>query len=254
MCPELLDHYNYRYTHKSIQEYFSAYFISTSLSENVKEKFYTKCVYDRRLFSVFGAVLEFLKELDSYSYYKHYYIPRARRIFDLPEGELLVAIEIPKYLVKYHSYCMLMAKLKNIDDKWISIAVRTLPADDVINSINIIEVNATSIRNILLELMQEVLDNHIAIHPQNIIDESYNQLIDIECEKIARSILFRKLSPTHTTLLLNETIEKSCLYGLSEASIKEIISARYLDDFRYGKQLVESKDSSLAGDSKYFNF
>lgn len=66
------DHYSY--THKSIQEYFSAAFIYR-LSENKKSKFYKMVIDNIHEFRKWQNVLSFLNTIDERNYTKYFLIP-----------------------------------------------------------------------------------------------------------------------------------------------------------------------------------
>jgi hypothetical protein len=98
----------YRFVHKSIQEFFSASFIK-SLDYELKMKFYNKCSSDYQLYSTFSNTLFFLEEIDYYDYCGHYYIPAVSNLLGLDKGEMgddfttpetLVDIFIDKVIVK----------------------------------------------------------------------------------------------------------------------------------------------------------
>lgn len=69
------DGYNeYKFVHKSIQEFFAASFIMT-LQHKKKTDFYQKCYNDYSFYSLFSDVLFFLEELDYYDYNEYGFIP-----------------------------------------------------------------------------------------------------------------------------------------------------------------------------------
>jgi hypothetical protein len=72
----------YRYIHKSIQEFFSAAFICT-LKPEKKYGFYKRCRDDSSFFSVFSNTLFFLEELDYYDYAEHFLVPSVSDLLHL---------------------------------------------------------------------------------------------------------------------------------------------------------------------------
>lgn len=68
------DGYNeYRFIHKSIQEFFSSSLIR-SLDSEKKLGFYKKCLCSHETSTIFSNTLKFLKETDYYDYAEHYLI------------------------------------------------------------------------------------------------------------------------------------------------------------------------------------
>jgi hypothetical protein len=72
----------YRFIHKSIQEFFSSSTIRT-LPSNTKYAFYTRCMNDLKFHSLFSNTLFFLEELDYYDYSEHYLIPSVSDLLEL---------------------------------------------------------------------------------------------------------------------------------------------------------------------------
>tara|TARA_Y100000588_G_C14238666_1_gene918403 strand:- start:176 stop:1966 length:1791 start_codon:yes stop_codon:yes gene_type:complete len=72
----------YSYTHKSIQEYFSAVFIQR-LNEERKKSFYSKVVLDINEFRKWQNVLNFLGTIDERNYTKYFLIPYKRSVLSL---------------------------------------------------------------------------------------------------------------------------------------------------------------------------
>ncbi|MFG0457385.1 NACHT domain-containing protein [Shewanella mangrovisoli] len=77
-CLLLEEGFSYHYIHKSIREYHSAKFISISPIE-LKEKFYTIATSN---FYKYRVELEFLKVIDEHCFYKNFFLPIYRKIFD----------------------------------------------------------------------------------------------------------------------------------------------------------------------------
>lgn len=73
----------YRFVHKSIQEFFAASFI-TSLQHDKKISFYKKCFNDYSFYTTFNNTLFFLEELDYYNYHEHGFIPAITSFLSLP--------------------------------------------------------------------------------------------------------------------------------------------------------------------------
>lgn len=82
------DGYNeYKYIHKSIQEFFSASFIQ-SLNIDKKSSFYSSCLRNRDHGTVFSNTLRFLKDIDRYGYYENYLIPGISELLQLSSKKL----------------------------------------------------------------------------------------------------------------------------------------------------------------------
>lgn len=73
----------YRFVHKSIQEFFAASFIN-SLQHDKKVSFYKKCFNDYSFYTTFNNTLFFLEELDYYSYHEYGFIPAITNFLSLP--------------------------------------------------------------------------------------------------------------------------------------------------------------------------
>lgn len=69
----------YRYTHKSIQEFYAASFIK-SLNNEKKLAFYIRASEDFHFYIVFENVLFFLKEIDYYDYSEYFFVPSIKRL------------------------------------------------------------------------------------------------------------------------------------------------------------------------------
>lgn len=73
----------YRFIHKSIQEFFAASFI-ISLPHNKKFSFYKKCFHDYSFYTTFNNSLFFLEELDYYNYFEYGFVPAVTDFLSLP--------------------------------------------------------------------------------------------------------------------------------------------------------------------------
>lgn len=72
----------YRFVHKSIQEFFAASFI-TSLQHDKKISFYKRCFDDYSFYTTFHNTLFFLEELDYYNYHEYGFIPAISNLLSL---------------------------------------------------------------------------------------------------------------------------------------------------------------------------
>lgn len=77
----------YRFIHKSIQEFFAAAFVCT-LSQDKKSRFYARCREDMAFNSVFDNTLFFLQEIDYYDHAEQFLIPAVSDLLDLNGAEL----------------------------------------------------------------------------------------------------------------------------------------------------------------------
>lgn len=87
----------YRYVHKSIQEFFAASFV-TSLNHERKISFYKKCFSDHKFYTLFHNTLFFLEELDYYDYNEHGFIPAVCDMLSLSGTNKIKEGTIPKNL------------------------------------------------------------------------------------------------------------------------------------------------------------
>lgn len=91
----------YRFIHKSIQEFFAASFI-VSLQHDKKVSFYEKCFNDYSFYSTFNNALFFLEELDYYSYHEYGFIPAVNKFLSLSSTSKYMRIDnytIPAFIM-----------------------------------------------------------------------------------------------------------------------------------------------------------
>jgi len=87
-CLLLEEGTQYRFIHKSVQEYYSASFIRT-LPDNLVRVFYDACL-NISLFKNWRQELLFLSEIDKYRYIKHFLIPHFESLLAIdPDVDLL---------------------------------------------------------------------------------------------------------------------------------------------------------------------
>lgn len=84
----------YRFVHKSIQEFFAASFI-ISLQHDKKISFYKKCFNDYSFYTTFYNSLFFLEELDYYNYHEYGFIPAIKNFLCLSSQ----SIKIDSYVI-----------------------------------------------------------------------------------------------------------------------------------------------------------
>ncbi len=77
----------YRFVHKSIQEFFSSSFIC-SMNHEKKCRFYKRCSLDSAFYTSFRNTLFFLKEMDYYDYCENYFIPTVSNLLNIEHTEL----------------------------------------------------------------------------------------------------------------------------------------------------------------------
>jgi hypothetical protein len=85
----------YRYVHKSIQEFFAASFV-LSLEHSKKIGFYSKCFNEHSFYIIFHNVLFFLEELDYHDYFNYGFIPAVKDMFSLGHQLNFEEISIPQ--------------------------------------------------------------------------------------------------------------------------------------------------------------
>lgn len=84
----------YRFVHKSIQEFFAASFITT-LHHDKKIAFYKRCFNDYSFHTTFHSTLFFLEELDYYNYHEYGFIPAITDFLGLSQNITIDNYTIP---------------------------------------------------------------------------------------------------------------------------------------------------------------
>jgi hypothetical protein len=84
----------YRYVHKSIQEFFAASFV-ISLSHDKKIAFYKRCFVDHKFYALFHNTLFFLEELDYHDYHEYGFIPAVCEMLSLSGTSKMEDGDIP---------------------------------------------------------------------------------------------------------------------------------------------------------------
>jgi hypothetical protein len=92
-CLLLYEGKEYRFLHKSIQEYFAASFIKYK-PESVAIKFYTNLIADGYKWE---QEILFMEDIDKYRFYKYYYIPLSKNILNMQSKQILKKAKI-KYI------------------------------------------------------------------------------------------------------------------------------------------------------------
>lgn len=113
------DGYNeYRFVHKSIQEFFSAAFIS-GLSSDKKQQFYEACIKKHDLNSLFKNTLFFLEEIDYYDYMECFFIPGVSSLLNLDvDAKLSEDYKVSDLLLdKFLIVIDLLASIKTIKNQ-----------------------------------------------------------------------------------------------------------------------------------------
>jgi len=73
----------YKFIHKSIQEFYCASFLAAGLDTEKKKGFYRKCAEELGFYSVFSNTLLFMKEIDSFDYLAFYIAPAVSKMLGL---------------------------------------------------------------------------------------------------------------------------------------------------------------------------
>ncbi len=89
----------FRYIHKSIQEYFSACFIA-SLRTDEKRTFYSSCIESSFTFFQFQGSLFFLSEIDELDWAEMYFARGVQEALGIPKGPLSDDYEISQNLMQ----------------------------------------------------------------------------------------------------------------------------------------------------------
>lgn len=100
----------YRFVHKSVQEFFTASFIR-SLDSASKERFYKSCWKSHQQHSTFSNTLFFLEDLDYYAYAEYYFLPTVKAIFGDEELDLKKALQIPSDVLSLYLDQIVRAKI-----------------------------------------------------------------------------------------------------------------------------------------------
>jgi hypothetical protein len=91
-CLILKDGKDYRFIHKSVQEYYAAAFIKHR-PEPVAKRYYEQII-SKRSSSFWQQEMRFLSEIDKYRYSKYYYLPYLSRILNCTPSTLPATIPI----------------------------------------------------------------------------------------------------------------------------------------------------------------
>ncbi|AXQ27876.1 NACHT domain-containing protein [Solimonas sp. K1W22B-7] len=84
----------YRFVHKSVQEFFTASFVRF-LGSNEKSIFYKSCWQSHQHYSTFNNTLFFLEDLDYYAHAEYYLLPTVRAVFGEQNFDLSHNLHIP---------------------------------------------------------------------------------------------------------------------------------------------------------------
>lgn len=74
---------DYKFIHKSIQEFFCASFLVSGLDTDKKSDFYIKCAEELGFYSIFSNTLLFMREIDSFDYLSSYMVPAVNKLLNL---------------------------------------------------------------------------------------------------------------------------------------------------------------------------
>lgn len=88
----------YRFIHKSIQEFFAASFI-VAMEHDKKKRFYLKCFTNSEFNTLFKNTLFFLTELDYYDYHEYGFIPSVSDFLSISRDTEIKSITLPKSLI-----------------------------------------------------------------------------------------------------------------------------------------------------------
>lgn len=89
----------YSYAHKSIQEYFSAVFISR-IDQSKRSEFYKKMVSSYEEFRKWENVLSFLATIDDYGYKKYFFLPTRKKALGLDQtGKVNLSFDAIEQLI-----------------------------------------------------------------------------------------------------------------------------------------------------------
>lgn len=107
----------YRFIHKSIQEFFSASFLS-NLDTDAKKRFYEASANNFLLHSSFSNTLTFLSEIDYYDFMRFYFLPDVDKNLDL-NGEPItdnynLSVELVELFLSSTILGVTIKKVKNI--------------------------------------------------------------------------------------------------------------------------------------------
>lgn len=109
----------YRFIHKSIQEFFSSAFVCT-LPQEKKQGFYTLCINNFTFHNLFENTLFFLEEIDYYDHAEYFLVPAVSEILSL-NGSMITDKFIPSndLINRFLSAVVLHGKrTENYDEKF----------------------------------------------------------------------------------------------------------------------------------------
>ncbi|WP_042141852.1 NACHT domain-containing protein [Pseudomonas parafulva] len=73
----------YKFIHKSIQEFYCASFLAVGLDTERKQNFYRKCAEEIGFYNIFSNTLLFMREIDSFDYLAFYVAPAVSKMLGL---------------------------------------------------------------------------------------------------------------------------------------------------------------------------
>lgn len=73
----------YKFIHKSIQEFYCASFLAAGLNTEKKQGFYRKCAEEIGFYNIFSNTLLFMKEIDSFDYLAFFVAPAVSKMLGL---------------------------------------------------------------------------------------------------------------------------------------------------------------------------
>ncbi|WP_273034284.1 NACHT domain-containing protein [Spongiibacter tropicus] len=225
----------YRYVHKSIQEFFSASFIC-GMGYEKKIGFYKKCVQSHEFFSIFSNTLFFLQELDYIDYCENYFIPSVNCLLAIEKSPIGDDFKIPDALTElYKDKMILRGRVNKIKSKSSKKSGREYIIENPHFS------DAQKMPEVFSRLFNFSI-NHLELKNENdeltklIIENGISDLEGWVSLPIGDLVKLKKLQ--------NPAIENSLLIG---------IEALFRKQYNQAIEKLENRIQSLA-DSGYFDF
>jgi len=218
-CLVLHEGEEYRFIHKSVQEYYAASFIKNRPDSN-SESFYSACL-NWGVYRSWKQELMFLSETDRYRYHKYYLLPLCRLHLNADSDDaLLNGLPPTQNMLKItHGFCLTFSpdshNLKGIGTSEIN---QILPSHDVLFQLHIIEGLFDSID--YTELVKLLFEIKIRLDTKPFIE--YHHM----SEKRAKEL------ESHTTGNRVITIQQAVDAGFSPPAFIPIIEriAKYIYD------------------------
>ncbi|WP_370277520.1 NACHT domain-containing NTPase [Pontibacterium sp.] len=224
----------YRYVHKSIQEFFAASFV-VSMPYKKKVGFYRKCFKEFEFYTLFMNTLFFLEELDYYDYYGHGFVPAVSEVFSLPMAKITEDIEFSAGIVGDF--------LQNMHARVSLTSYRSKGKETVEVDISRFMLESDSTRPVLLHLIFGFCSDHIEL---TLNETEWAELSLLKGKKIGDGVYDVPLGTYFERLRKDPLRETNDLLMLG-------FNVLIRRDYDTAVEKLASRDKSLSG-MDYFDF